>query len=429
MTHPAETHPTAVRMVYHLTETEYLEGQLLAARRARPTTAHRMVLLAGAVAAVGLALLPGLGPTAAITTALPVLGSLPPLRALPRTVIGIGMLVAVVPVALLALVWGGPESAVAVAIPLLFLGPMCIYWDRGMQQNYRHLYRTNPFVQAEHSLVADSDGLILHGPNADTALGWEGVSEVLEGRRVFVLLYGGVPMTLPKAGFRDPEQLTAFRRYAARATGHRFDASGATPQRSAGAPTTAPEWAGEYRVGLGEYRDTLIWISPRNSNPGQQRSTRVLGAIVVALVGFVIWRRGQAGMSDLAMLTFGLVMLSGRGGHLFSWLLAPLLYWATPQIRVPTRLEVHPEGILVRHPTMESFMEWRLFGQLEEVGRVLLLTVDKLALTIPKRAFSSTADRERFKALVRSGLDGPPHEMGPGVVAPPATPSVEAIPQ
>lgn len=121
----------------------------------------------------------------------------------------------------------------------------------------------------------------------------------------------------------------------------------------------------------------------------------------------------------LFLLLFGVVLISLVGARwwtLIWFVLAPIewfdllsieplivhyVFKRTKKFQERTRLEFHEAQIHYKTPSINSTLEWDCFSDLLEDDELFLLVykAPRMYAVIPKRAFGSDEDRQRFREL------------------------------
>jgi len=91
------------------------------------------------------------------------------------------------------------------------------------------------------------------------------------------------------------------------------------------------------------------------------------------------------------------------------WVLKPLIMWRqTPQLRAEQSIIVSDAGIRTEYINASTTAEWSFWPRASLVrGNYVLWARRRTYVQIPRRAFSSTADEQRFLELLRAHADAP----------------------
>jgi hypothetical protein len=133
--------------------------------------------------------------------------------------------------------------------------------------------------------------------------------------------------------------------------------------------------------------------------------TRLGWAVSLAAVGFVLEREGVAiGWIWAAFLVSGLAALAALGCPAA----AAWRWHRQRRLFAPTRLTVGAEGIHVQGGAGSGEHTWSRFDRYAVLPQLFMLyRGPEDFVLVPKRAFASIADLERFKGALRQKLGDP----------------------
>jgi hypothetical protein len=139
------------------------------------------------------------------------------------------------------------------------------------------------------------------------------------------------------------------------------------------------------------YRSTLLW-----------KLDKVVAGLLVAAGGYLTW---VAGPRWWALICFPLAV--AEWFDLLSLRPLQIVYWfkRNPKFRETYHLRFDPAGIRFRTASIDSRITWAYYTRLLEDARLCLLVYgSRMYSVVPKRAFATPEELNRFRALVASHL-------------------------
>lgn len=282
---------------------------------------------------------------------------LPPLKWLPRVVLGALLVLAALAYFFMFLLALGNLFIDLVLLTSMFtIGIWLLIFDWLNALAHRRLYQQDPHYHAEYSLEATPAALVHRGPNHESVVEWSGVQGMLEGKRVFVIQYSGTGFPVPKAAFQSPERIAQFRHLQSQGSPERL----AIPVPMADLPEEPPLMEFQYHLSLAECLEGVELAATHLRDDKPKRGYFMMGISLILLAGFSIWFTKRVDAINVVALVVGLFGMADQIEKVYRRIFVTIYYHTNPQARVSVSVSVFHEGVAMNAFPVRGFMPWPL---------------------------------------------------------------------
>lgn len=147
-----------------------------------------------------------------------------------------------------------------------------------------------------------------------------------------------------------------------------------------------------------EYTDA-VRLYHRRTGRGPGRKMDVLVAVATFALGAFMWVQDGYAPLRLALMVLSVLFLGILAA--LHWVVPRIWFRRDPKFQDAYELRFDEKGLYFNTRNMDSTIGWEFYQQVIEDGKFFLLVFGKNQFTVvPKRAFASEAEIERFRSLV-----------------------------